>query len=310
MLCDNITNPFPDFLSMKKRLLQLILIALPGLAAFPGLAGAEKLSVFVSILPQKYFVEQVGGDRVQVAVMVGPGQSPATYAPGPKQMAALSRARLYYRIGVPFEDVRMERILAANPGMSLLDARDGIQLRQMEPAGGHNHGETELSHREGRPDPHIWLNPSLVKVMAAHLRDRLVALDPGHGAEYQANFEAFAARLDRLDRSIQQRLSHLKRRTFMVFHPSWGYFSDRYHLRQIPVESEGKEPGARTLARVIDQAREQGVQVIFVQRQFSQSQAKTLARAVGAGVEVIDSLAEDYPANLRRVANLIAEADQ
>ncbi len=287
-----------------------MLIALLGLVVSHGLVAAEKLSVFVSVLPQKYFVERVGGDRVEVSVMVGAGESPATYEPGPRQMAALSRAQLYYRIGVPFEDLWMERIMEANPEMSLLDARGGIELRQTEPAGGGDAGEGPVAHGNGRPDPHIWLDPALVKVMVARLRDRLLELDPENEAEYVTNYQEFAFGLERLDRYIQQRLAPIENRTFMVFHPSWGYFAGHYQLRQIPVESEGKEPGARTLARLLDQARGQGVRVIFVQPQFSQAQVQTLARAIGARVEVIDPLAEDYPANLRRVADLIAESNQ
>ncbi len=288
--------------SLPHRVILLILL-LPAVAMA---AATEKISVFVSILPQKYFVQRVGGDRVSVSVMVGPGESPATYEPGPRQMAALSRARLYFRIGVPFEEQWMARIRAANPGMSVLDGREGIRLRQMEPAGGGHAGHAG----KGRPDPHIWLSPPLVEVMAAHLRDRLVALDPAHAAEYRQNYRAFAADLDRLDRYIRGRLAGLRNRAFMVFHPSWGYFADRYHLRQIPVESEGKTPGARTLARLTEQARRLGVRVIFVQPQFSRAQVETLAHSVGARVETIDSLAEDYLANLRRVADLIAEANQ
>ncbi len=88
----------------------------------------------------------------------------------------------------------------------------------------------------------------------------------------------------------------------MVCHPSWGYFAGSYGLQQIAIESAGREPGAQTLARLLDGAEKNGVSAIFIQKQFSQAQARSVAEAIGARVVVIDSLAEDYPENLRGVA--------
>jgi len=275
-------------------------------ALLPMAAAAESLSVFVSIQPQEYFVERVGGEHVRVSVMVGPGQSPATFEPRPRQMADLARARLYYRIGVPFESVWMDRIRATNPQLSLLDAREGIQLRPIEAAGGQAEARGHVTGKRPHDDPHVWLSPALVKIMAARLRDRLIELDPAHELDYRANTEAFIADLSRLQQQIHQRLAGLKRRNFMVFHPSWGYFADEFGLRQIPIESEGKAPGASTLARLMDQARRQQIGMIFVQPQFSQAQARALAQSAGAKLVTIDSLAEDYIQNLRRVAAAIA----
>lgn len=268
----------------------------------------RQLTVFVSVLPQKYIVEQVGGEHVRVEVMVGPGQSPATFEPRPRQMALLASADLYYRIGVPFEEAWLDRILAANSEMSLLDAREGVLLREMEPAGGHHHDYDHTDHQGEHKDPHIWLNPAMARIMAAKLQDQLIALDPAHTQAYQANLARLDQLLIRLESDVRDRLAGLKSRKFMVFHPSWGYFADAFKLRQIPIESEGKEPGAMTLGRLIDQAKSEGIRVIFVQQQFSQRQAKALAQAIGGSVVSIDSLAEDYPANLRRVADAIAGA--
>ncbi len=289
----------------------LLLLLLLSLSAVQGKAGEQgKLQVFVSILPQKYFVERIGGEHVQVAVLVGPGQSPSTFEPLPRQIAALAAARLYYRIGVPFEEVWMGHIVEANPSMAVLDARNGLVLRQMESAGVHSHSLEPDHSPQGEPDPHVWLDPLRVKSMLSRLRDRLSELDPRHQADFDQNYQRFAAELDALDQEIRQRLSVLGSRNIMVFHPSWGYFTDRYGLRQIPIQIEGKGPGGRTLARLIDQARAEQIRVIFVQRQFSQAQAKVVAEAVGARIFAIDPLALDYPANLRRVADAIAEAAQ
>lgn len=256
------------------------------------------LPVFVSILPQKYFVERVGGGRVAVSVMVGSGQSPETYEPTPRQMAALSRARLYFSIGVAFEDTWMKRIQAANPALRLVPMQRGVALLPLTGPSGEPSGT----------DPHIWTSPARVKIMATAIRAALIELDPAHRGEFEANYRAFIAELDALDRELRAILAQARGKPLMMFHPSWGYFANDYGLRQIPIEAEGKEPGARSLARVIDLGKREDVKVIFVQTQFSRRTAETVAAAIGARVVAVDPLAEDYPQNLLRVAREFADA--
>lgn len=274
---------------MRQLLLFLALL-------LPALGIAEPLRIFVSVPPQKAFAEKVGGDHVEVRVMVRPGHSPATYEPTPKQIEALGKSALYVRIGVPFENAWMSRIRATNPAMRELDARAGIDLRILE---------GKLA-----PDPHIWTSPPLVKQMAASIRDTLTVLDPANGENYANNYDAFAIELDALDRDIRALLEGLTNRRFLVFHPAWGYFAATYGLTQIPIEQEGKEPGARTLAELIQQARREKVKVIFVQPQFDEKSARQVARDIGGRVVAIDPLSADYLDNLRRVAQQIAEAAQ
>jgi zinc transport system substrate-binding protein len=284
----------------------LLLLAL----LMPALGSAEPLLVFVSVLPEKTFVEKVGGEHVQVQAMVRPGHSPHTYEPTPHQIAALAQTALYVRIGVPFENAWMARIHSANRDMRVLDARAGIDLRPIEahehagaapePKGAHQ-GAIEL-------DPHVWTSPPLVKRMARNIRDALTDLDPAHRDDYARNYAAFAAELDALDGEIRSLLKDVRGGRFMVFHPAWGYFAETYGLTQVPIEKEGKEPGARALTALIEQARREHVKVIFVQPQFSRRYAEQVARAIGGRVVAIDPLAPDYTDNLRRAARSIAEA--
>jgi zinc transport system substrate-binding protein len=269
---------------------------------FPAIAADGPLSVFVSVVPLKTCVERIGGDQVQVEVMVPPGHSPATYDPTPRQVSALSDADLYVRVGVPFEDAWMQRIRAASPEMAVLDVRDGLMLR---PQGKHDDGD----HRHGAMDAHVWTSPRQVQRMAAGIRDALSGLAPQYAARFAANHDAFVADLDALDQELRARLSGLRNRRFLVFHPAWGYFADTYGLTQIAIEHEGKEPGARALAALIDQARREHVAVIFVQPQFNRRAAEQVAAAIRGRVEVIDPLAADYFRNLRHVADVIAASD-
>jgi zinc transport system substrate-binding protein len=297
---------------MRERIRYLVaLLLLSAAVTASTLAADERLQLIVSIVPQQYLATKIGGEHVDVTTMVGPGQSPATYEPTPRQMAAVATADLYYRIGVPFERAWMSRIRSNNPTMQLLDARDGIKLREIEPAGGghddHDHHDHE--HAAGESDPHIWLSPPLMQHMAARLRDQLISIDPQNRSDYEANFTAFNAEMEQLHSDITQHLQGLQRREFMVFHPSWGYFADSYQLHQIPIESGGREAGANTMERLIHEAKESGAKVVFVQPQFSQKQAYTLASAIEGRVVAIDPLAADYAANLRLVAAAIVEAN-
>ncbi|MBK1720104.1 metal ABC transporter solute-binding protein, Zn/Mn family [Thiocystis violacea] len=302
------------------------LLLLLSLAA-PLAQAAEPVRVFVSVLPQQTFVEQLGGPAVRVESLVRPGFSPHTYEPTPNQIARLADADLFIGIGLPFEAAWMERLRAVNPDIRVLDLGDGIERRPMEV---HDHDEGEgrtgdhadhsdhdhdrTSHppaaAESELDPHIWTSPLLVKTMGERIASALAELDPARSSQYAANLAAFQSELDTLDRDIRAQLVGLKHRRFMVFHPAWGYFAEAYGLTQIPIEKEGKDPGPRSLKALIDQARAREVRVIFVQPQFSRKSADQVARAIGGRVEVIDNLSPDYFENLRRVARVIAESER
>ncbi len=261
--------------------------------------AAEPLGVFVSILPQKLWVQKIGGDAVTVQVMVPPGQSPATYEPSPRQMLALAQAAAYLRVGAPFEDTWLPRIQAMHPSLRIVDTRKGIDLMPMTAATGQG---------GGRPDPHIWTSPPQVRQQLDNIRDALIELQPALRARFEAGHAAYAAELDALDAELRRALAGKTGRRFMVFHPAWGYLARSYGLEQVPIESEGKEPGPLALARWIEQARAEGVRVVFVQKQFSRSAAQAVARAIGGEVIELDPLAEDFVANMRQVAQALARS--
>jgi zinc transport system substrate-binding protein len=291
-------------------------------AGAPALsAEAPPLKVFVTIPPQAWFVERIGGPRVAVHVLVGPGQSPHTFDPTPQQMARLADARIFFRIGWPLEPGLLEKARSINPNLQVIDTREGIALRWMTPA------EAEADERaEGRAepkggakpeaapghtgeaDPHFWLNPRYARVQAATIEKALAAADPAHADEFRKNLAALDEDLDKLDARLREALAPLKGRDFFVYHPAFGYFADAYGLRQVPVEIEGKEPTARQLARLIDRARAEGVRVIFVQPQFSAKSAEAVATAIGGSVIAMDDLAKDYLANLADMAEKVRSA--
>ena len=293
------------------------------LMLFAQAAAADRLPVFVSIQPQKFFVQQIGGDHVDVQVMVQPGASPHTYEPKPRQMTALAGARLYFAIGVPFEAVWVEKIAAANPALKVVHTDSGIEKRAMavhghdedaadhheegdhhggtHPEEGHSDNGTE-PHDQGGLDPHIWLSPPLVKIQIRAVRDAFQAADLKHQELYEANYRAFAAQIDQLDADLKMIFAGKGGLAFMVFHPSWGYFAEAYGLVQVPIEFEGKDPKPAQLQALIENARERGITVIFAQPQFSRRSAGIVADAIGGQVVTADPMALNWLENMREVA--------
>ena len=178
----------------------------------------------------------------------------------------------------------------------IVDTRVGIHLESLED---HQHGN---SHHDNELDPHIWLDPMLVKKQGEIIRNTLIKLDPAGEDIYRKNFLAFSADLDQLDEKLRQALLPVKGKTFFVFHPAFGYLARAYGLKQVAVETGGKKPSGRHLARLIESARAKDVKVLFVQPQFSQKSAETIAQAIDGVVVAIDPLAKDYFSNMEKIA--------
>ena len=290
-----------------KRIIHIVFIFI--ISIYSKSWAAEPIKVFVSIVPQKYFVQQIGKDLVDVDVMVQPGASPATYEPKPRQMVVLSKARAYFAIGVPFEKAWLKKIAASNPNMMVVHTDRGIQKIPMAT---HHHRDEEDRHEIEHPhdsqreqgilDPHIWTSPPLVLKQARAILTALQEIDTAHRSAYEANFKAFVSGIMDLDAELRNSLAGQRGLQFMVFHPAWGYFAHTYGLKQVPIEIEGKDPKPAKLKGLIDQARENNIKVIFVQPQFSSKSAGLIAKEIGGQVAFVDPLALNWTENLREVA--------
>jgi len=264
--------------------------------------------VAVSILPQKYFVEQIAGGLVHVTVMVPSGANPAIYEPRPSQMQELSRAQAYFAIGVPFERTWLKRFKASNPKMMVVDTVKDIRLYPISI----NARRAGMASQE-IPDPHVWLAPALVLLQVRNILNTLVSLYPEHATVFRNRYRDFSSRLIGLDLSLMEILETGQKRkgrsrAFMVFHPSWGYFARAYGLEQVPIEQEGKEPRPSQLLGLIKRVKKLGIKVILVQPQFSQKAARIISEAIGARIVKADPLAYRWDENLLEVAKTLRES--
>jgi len=310
MFCNSVMN---EMALLKRRILKALLIFCTVILFGPHTVPAkEKASLFVSIAPQEFFVRKISGDLFEVSVMVAPGADAHTFEPKPRQMVALSRAKIYFAIGVEFEKTWLDRFQAVNRNLKIVYTQNGIKkipipaLRYQEKKANPNQASVQNDHGQdhGRSglDPHIWLSPPLVKILARNIRDTLQEVDPAHGSVYGANYQMFIAELDKLDAELRGIFRGQEGLGFMVYHPSWGYFAHTYQLEQIPVEIEGKAPKPAQLQELITHAKKHNIRVLFVQPQFSSRSAELIAREIGGQVAFVDPLAMHWSDNLREVA--------
>ena len=299
---------------MNARMIFSLFFCCSALLLVLPLSTAAGSIVFVSVVPQKFFVEKISGDTVDVEVMVQPGASPATYEPKPSQMRKLAVSSAYFAVGVPFEAAWLNKIAGVNPKMLIVHTDDGIEKLAMA-AHLHDGGREESEPEKGRIadghdglDPHIWLAPRLVKKQLAVIRDTLSTLHPDQAAAYRRNYDSFIGEIDKLDADLRRILKMKRGMQFMVFHPSWGYFAKEYGLQQVAIEIEGKAPKPGQLRNLIKHAKEQNITVIFAQLQFSSKSARLIAREIGGEVILVDPLAEDWLQNMITVAEKFKKA--
>ncbi len=273
--------------------------------------------VTVSILPQKYIVEKIAKDKIDVNVMVKPGFSPATYEPKTSQMRKLAKSEVYFAIGVPFEKVWLEKFKNANENLNIIDTSIGIKKLAMAKHEHHDedehdheahHDHEDETHEHSGLDPHIWLDPILVKTQAKNVYEVLVDIDSKNKDFYKKNYENFIKELDELYLEIKTIIKPVKDKAFMVFHPSWGYFAKRFHLEQIAVEVQGKEPKPNQLVDLINEAKEHNIKVVFVAPQFSQKSAKILASNIKGDAVVMNPLEENLKESLIKTAKQIVSS--
>ena len=283
----------------KKRLLIVIIILIFTVAALYYLYSLktdsngpkDKIEVIVSLGPQVEFVKAVGGDKVEVTLMVPPGADPHTYEPLPDQLNHVSKAQMYVEVGTPveFELNYMDKLKNLNPSMLVVNSSRGIDLIP------------NIAENENSSDPHVWVSPKNAKIMVENIYQGLVQIDPNNTGYYTTNRDNYIIQLDELDANITKSLKGKENTQIIVYHPAWAYFCKDYNLHQIPIESEGKEPTSQEIAAVIDFARKNNVKVIFIEPQYSPKSAEVIASEINGKVLKIDDLAQNYIENLKNV---------
>lgn len=267
-----------------------------------AVASYAKVNTVVTIVPQQTFLNKIGGNLINIEVMVLPGSDPHSYEPKPSQMKAISEAELYFAMGIEFEHAWLPKFNAQNQNMRIVFTQRGVDLIKLEKR--IYHGD----HYHEGVDSHIWTSPRIVKIMAKNMAKALSRKDPKNKKIYAENLKQFQAEIDRLDSRLHQILDPLPENTkFMIFHPAFEYFARDYGLKQVAIEYEGKEPKPKMLAQMIEEAKEEGIKTIITSPEFSDKAAKTIADEIGGSVVKISPLAKNWSENLIKMAEMIAK---
>jgi zinc transport system substrate-binding protein len=253
--------------------------------------SSGKIRAVVSIAPLGEFVREVGGEKVQITVLVPPGAEPHTFEPSPSQMKEVARADLYVQNGAGLE-FWMDSLLSVNDKMLVVNSSKGLSL---------------LSD-EGEVDPHIWLSLRNARQQVKNICDGLIKLDPAGMDAYLKNRDDYLFRLEELDKELKVAFAGAKRRIFIVHHPAWTYFARDYSLEQIPIMEGEKEPGPRHLSEVIELGRKNNITAVFVEPEFNPKAAEVIAREMNASIVYLDPLAANYLENMRLAGEKIAES--
>ena len=270
-------------------------------------ANPGKPVVSVSILPQKYFIEQLAGDRVEVNVLVPPGASPETYEPSVSQLSQLDRSSIYMKIGsLGFELGWMEKILSVNPELEIINLSEGVELI----FGREAHEEDEhqgKSHTHEGIDPHIWMSARNARIMAGNMAEALKSLLPDDSIQIARRHSELLGRIDSLDWKIGNLLAEAKGKSFMIYHPSLSYFARDYGLEQLALEWEGKTPSPSHMKKLSDLGRKHQITTILIQHEFDSKNAGILASEIGARIVPINPLDEDWPEQMLKIALILRE---
>lgn len=291
----------------------LFLFVLITACSSPSLA--EPIDLFVSIPPQKWLCDQIGGKLVTSHILLKKGQDPHTFEPTPRQIMALSQTQIFFIVGMVFEKRLSQKLKTNSSHLKIIDTSVTIESLSINPKDHHNsepHAHTgpdkDIGDHHTHTDPHIWLSPNNLKKMAVTMAKAMMETDPINRSEYERNLHTVTRKLDQLHIAITQELAPFKGASLYFFHPAFGHFLHTYNLKQITVEVEGKKPTPKQLATLITQAKKSGTKVIFIQPQFDQKSGAAIAKAIGGQVVALNPLAEDVETNLLLIAKKIKKS--
>jgi zinc transport system substrate-binding protein len=293
---------------MNKKKLSIVIVILVIAAGVLGYFGNQnldannsngKIDVAVSIGPEEQWVNAVGGDKVNVTLMVPPSADPHTYEPLPGQLKQISNAKMYAEIGSPleFETNYMNKIEAANPNMLIVNCSEGVTLI---PNTAENESDTM--------DPHDWNDPKNAEIMVNNIYLSLVKEDPADQAYFEKNRDNYEAQLEALDNYTTQTLKDKNGTQILIFHPAFGYYAKDYNLTQVAVMINDEEPSPQRIALLLNIAKEDNITVMYNEPQYDPSYMQSIASQVNGRVITVNDLDPNYLQNMKNTADAFAQA--
>ncbi len=287
---------------MKYSGIVVLFVSLWLLMACSGKRMEEKV-VTVTIEPQRFFVEQIAGDRFAVRTVVPSGQSPETYDPTSRQMVDIGESVAYFRIGtIGFEQAWMQKIAENNPQLKIYNLSDNMTFIQ-ESA---REAESHAHHHRGGGDPHIWSSIEGARVIAWNTLQALMELDKEHTEYYWANYNLLLTKIDSVETILKQQLTPLKGSAFIIYHPALTYFAAEFGLHQLCIEMDGKEPSPAQLAWLVEEAKAHQARIVFIQQEFDQKNAQLIAQETDCKLITVNPLNYHWDKELIHIAEALS----
>ncbi len=271
--------------------------------------ASDKHHIAVSILPLKDFVENIGGDYVDVSVAIPKGASPANYEPKPDEIKNIMSSEIYFSIGVPTEKGNiLPKVQDSDIDIIYLDhlVDEKYEPRMFEGDDSGHSIDKALGHSHSGRDPHIWVSPKRAMYMVEIIKDKLSEIDKEHKDYYEKNANDYIAKIKEQDDKLKESFNDEKF-AFIVFHPSLGYFADDYGLEMIAIEEKGKKANANHLKQVIDIGREKNITRVLYQQEFYNQSAKQIASELGGNAVAYTVLWENYVEGLENIRNTLMQ---
>jgi zinc/manganese transport system substrate-binding protein len=247
------------------------------LSAFPALAE-DRIKVVATFSILGDLARNVGGDRADIATLVGPNGDAHVYSPSPADAKKIADAKIVIVNGLGFEGWISRLVRASGSKVPVVVASKGVKPRRMEGGHGHDHDS----------DPHAWQSVANVKTYVANIRDALVAADPAGKATYEANATAYLGKLDALDQEVRDTVAKIpaERRRIITTHDAFGYFKQAYGVEFVAPQgvSTESEASAKDVAKIISQVRRQKIPAVFMENVSDPRLLKQISDETGAKV--------------------------
>lgn len=282
---------------MKKLLLFITMITmllLAGCSTAPEKTpfAEGKLPVAVSFHAMDQLAKAIGGDYVDIHVIIPDGEEPHDFQPKASDLTALAKARVLVLNGGDLENWAEKAVASSgNKDLLVVTAADGADLIHVE-GEGHDH-----HHDDHGIDSHVWLSPQNAKIEARHVCDAFSKADPDHADKYEQNYQAFASSIDEMVNEYKGKFEKTQRKSFVTGHAAFAYLARDFGLTQYSVTDvfASGEPSARQLAELTEQCKKDGIHTVFIEEMDNPKVSETLAKEIGASIETIDTMESGDP---------------
>lgn len=263
----------------------------------------EKTTITVSIEPQRYFVEQIAGDKIDVKTLVPQGAKPETYDMTPAQLVQLSKSQAYFMMGfIGFERSWVSKYSDEHPHTNIINMSEGIKPIVTD----HDTcGDGIETFANEFIEPHTWMSVKNAKLIYKNVLQGLILVDQENKDYYTNRYDSIMEDLNRFDKSIAVELQKADT-AFMIYHPALTYFARDYNLTQISIENEGKEPSPKELSNIIKDSKKMGISIIFIQPEFDPRNAKTIAEETDSKLVTFNPLSYNWKNEIMKVVNALS----